>query len=284
MKTLRAVAILSTLLLAACGGGGGDEPPIEPAYQIDEVLLPQAEEMRVLFTLRGSGFGAPGDDVVVRWVAASGTPFNGESEIDVPGIVIDDGTVIGLGPSYGTPASPTSVSLALRRADGLVTSTPPLVALRPADPARFSVRLPGTAGDDTIQAGPESHFIYADAGDDEVDSGAGDDYVVGASGRDTLTTGSGSDIAQIDLAGTLADDDTVTDLDIESDMVALASTDRDIHAIIAAFGTIADTGPGGDVVIRLASGGTVTFQGIGTGSIDSLADLLLAGVKIVYPA
>jgi len=112
--------------------------------------------------------------------------------------------------------------------------------------------------------------------------GIGDDTLTGDRGNDTLTGGEGHDTFAFWYSGSggiLSGHDVITDFDSEDDILQFGmigdsnnnGTFGELEDLVAG---ITDQGAGQDVVLQLMNGGSITFKGIGTGSIDSITDLV----------
>jgi Ca2+-binding RTX toxin-like protein len=122
-----------------------------------------------------------------------------------------------------------------------------------------------------------------------LNGGAGDDWLSGDRGNDTLVGGSGQDIfsfSRTGLGGVLSGHDVISDFDGENDILRFElvgdgnnnGTAGDLADFVA---NVTDQGAGQDVVVQLLNGGSITFTGIGTGSIGSLSDLVSDPSQIV---
>ena len=124
----------------------------------------------------------------------------------------------------------------------------------------------GEAGNDTITG---------TAGDDTIDGGNATDHLTGGLGDDQLTGGIGADTF-VFCANCDEGQDTITDWDRALDILNMTGiTDAGATGLaddIDAISSITDDGT--DVVLSLNSGTVITFAGIGTGAITSVADLV----------
>jgi len=150
--------------------------------------------------------------------------------------------------------------------------------------------LLGGSGDDTIIGGGNTDWMFGQNGDDVLNGGAGNDYLnggrgddtlLGGAGNDTLLGGSGADIFTFDFAGGQggAGDDVVRDFHIgQGDSLRFTSVldvnldGADINDLVQAVAGVADDGS--NVVVSFVDGGSLTLQGLGTGAITSVNDLL----------
>lgn len=122
----------------------------------------------------------------------------------------------------------------------------------------------GDSGDDTIIAGTGKDVILGDEGDDDIYGGGGGDLISGGTGDDTLTGGGGSDIF---LFSANAGNDTITDFDVDEDMIDLSLLGTTI-----AFDdlTIADLpDDSGVTVTHTALGGTITLTGVSASELTA---------------
>jgi Ca2+-binding RTX toxin-like protein len=160
--------------------------------------------------------------------------------------------------------------------------------------ASIGSRVFGGTGNDHLTAfGGLGNLLAGGSGEDDLRvvsfGNANDSRLNGGSGRDTLESGLGDDLL---LGGADADTfvfdvnpfagnqgtDRVADLDGAEDRLAFrlfedagapGLTD-DLDAITA----VTDAGAGLDVTVEFTSGTTLVFTGVGTGLVDSLADLV----------
>ncbi len=144
----------------------------------------------------------------------------------------------------------------------------------------------GSNKDDSIALGSDATTYYALGGDDIVDAEDGDDVVHGGSGDDSLIGGSGNDV----LVGGDGSDtfatalgqggaDTIADFDSGSDRLSFADvldkdndSDVDLDDLLAMVTGVLDNGS--DVVVTFETAATLTFQGLGSGSVSSLTELV----------
>jgi hypothetical protein len=120
----------------------------------------------------------------------------------------------------------------------------------------------------TLTGGDDRDLLIGLGGKDQMDGGNGDDQLVGGRGKDTLTGGAGNDI----LEGGHGRDVFVIGEGNGNDVIKDFSR-RDVVDLGNAAGTTrfraldlreADNG----VVLRLADGGTVTFEGLSLEDLD----------------
>lgn len=124
-------------------------------------------------------------------------------------------------------------------------------------------RLFGGEGDDTVLGGAGNDALWGNAGDDRMMGGSGDDMLVGGVGTDYMTGGTGADAFVFQASG---GNDRVIDFETGVDTLVLSSTitgqqitPQDVQSMIT-------TSPGGNAVIDLGDGSSITIVGIdGTG-------------------
>ena len=120
-------------------------------------------------------------------------------------------------------------------------------------------------GDDSVDGGAGDDDLYSGAGTDTVNGGAGDDTLWGGGGDDQFTGGSGADtFVFIDGHG----DDTVTDFDVDEDILNLVETTTDFQS--AADVEAAASEENGGVLIDIGGGDSVFLDGL---SLSDLSDL-----------
>ncbi|MCU9840592.1 hypothetical protein OEZ49_22905 [Ruegeria sp. WL0004] len=114
--------------------------------------------------------------------------------------------------------------------------------------------LSGGEGDDTLQGLGGDDRLEGDAGNDSLDGGAGADTLDGGAGNDTLVGGSGADhfIVETGMGQDVADDFTLGEDRL--DLSRLSPAERDTMTI--------SSDAGGDRVITLADGSTLTLTGV----------------------
>ena len=147
--------------------------------------------------------------------------------------------------------------------------------------------LSGGAGDDEISAmgGTDNRLsggggrdrLVGSAGSDSLRGGSSSDVLTAAGGDDTLEGGGGRDTFAVSLwedEGT----DTIVDFEAGADMLVFYGVDdtgaSGLADDIDRMATIRDRGAGGDVVVTFDIGTEVVFAGRGTGSVNSIADLV----------
>ncbi|UTW59771.1 matrixin family metalloprotease [Kordiimonas sp. SCSIO 12603] len=127
----------------------------------------------------------------------------------------------------------------------------------------------GGSGNDTIDGGSGDDDIFNSAGNDTVTGGSGDDTLRANAGDDQLTGGDGSDTFFFTAGG---GQDTVTDFNVQEDILDLSNTSTDflnLGAVTAASSETIVDGISG-VLIDLGSGDTVFLQGITLESLNNV--------------
>jgi len=146
-------------------------------------------------------------------------------------------------------------------------------------------RLDGGSGDDMLMVtGGQGNVLLGGFGSDMLSGGANTDTLDGGKGKDTLEGGLGDDFltggARADefvfMAGTNEGTDHITDWETGQDILIFTGlTDTGAAGLaddIDAVSTITDDGT--DVVLELDWGTMLVFDGAGTGSVGSIADLM----------
>lgn len=127
-------------------------------------------------------------------------------------------------------------------------------------------QLSGSYGNDSITGGTGSDMIDGGNGLDTIEGGLGDDWLSGGTQADTFIFHDGTD------EGT----DHITDWEAGGDILEFAGLADTGAAGLAddidAVSTITDDGT--DVTLALDWGTTLVFEGVGTGSVSSIADLM----------
>jgi Ca2+-binding RTX toxin-like protein len=137
----------------------------------------------------------------------------------------------------------------------------------------------GSNFDDTISGDGGSNQLDGRDGNDILIGGGGGDRFIGGGGDDSIVGGSGADTFQFDLASP-AGNDTVSNFDRSvdvlsfNDVVDQGAPGLDLDDLTAAISGITDNGLGGNVVVGFDNGASITFAGVGTGSIASIQDLV----------
>jgi Ca2+-binding RTX toxin-like protein len=149
---------------------------------------------------------------------------------------------------------------------------------------------PGTAfdglgGTDKL-AGIENVFgsefndtIVGSTGVNRLEGAGGNDSLYGGSSNDVLNGGSGSDTFGFSV-GTSPAQDTVEDFERASDVLHITDVldtgapGKDLNDLNAAITSVTDGGLGGDVTVVFKNSASIIFEGVGTGAIDSIDDLV----------
>ena len=145
----------------------------------------------------------------------------------------------------------------------------------------------GGSGNDLVQGGGNADRLFGEADSDALFGGAGSDMLHGASGEDTLQGGLGDDTlfggADTDtLAYDLTTDegtDTILGFRRAMDRLAFSGVvdagSPGLADDLDAISTITDGGIRGDVEVAFDVGTVLIFVNRGTGTIDSIADLMV---------
>ena len=155
--------------------------------------------------------------------------------------------------------------------------------------------LNGNSGDDMLDGGLGADSLNGDSGDDDVNGGAGDDRIDGGSGDDRLSGGAGRDeiaggagadrisggMGDDTLSGDLGADTFVFDAATGADRVTDYTPGLDTVELVGsgfadgAAALAAAVQDGGDVVLDLGDGNTITLEDVSLGALSS-ADFLVA--------
>lgn len=132
----------------------------------------------------------------------------------------------------------------------------------------------GSFGNDTL---------IGDAGDNVLSGGYSRDRLIGREGNDSLTGGSGTDtfvFANMNKAGGDGDD-RISDFRRWSEILSfrdLADADEDgdidMDDLLDTVASVTDEGTGEAVTVAFSNGAYLTFEGLGTGQMDSITDLV----------
>ena len=118
-------------------------------------------------------------------------------------------------------------------------------------------------------------------GGDSLNGASGNDILIGGLGDDQLQGGAGADVFLFDFGGGQAapGDDIVRDFDPGdgdvlqlTDIIDVNLDGADLGDFSAAVSVVQDDGK--DVTISFEEGGSLTLDGLGTGSIDTVNALL----------
>jgi Ca2+-binding RTX toxin-like protein len=122
--------------------------------------------------------------------------------------------------------------------------------------------LIGAGGNDDIDGGEGDDRLFGNSGNDTMVGGAGADFIYAQSGDDQMEGGAGADIFQFRSAD---GDDFISDFTVHEDtFLAFGfgfASGADVFALARASG--------GDTVIDLPGGGTVTLTGVALASLDA---------------
>ncbi len=127
----------------------------------------------------------------------------------------------------------------------------------------------GGAGNDMVTGGAGNDNLFSGAGTDTVDGGAGNDTLWGGAGDDRFTGGSGDDLFVFSAGH---GDDTVTDFSVADDTLQLDETTTDFTS--AADVTAAASLSGGNLVIDLGGGDSLTLEGLSIADINLMTLVL----------
>jgi len=278
---MRSVACsLGVLILTACGSGGDDLGNGGAGGSVTAISGPLLGRVATVFVVHGTGFGPAGSTAQVRLTATGGeTPFLGSASATVSVDVLSTTTAMGIAPEAVPIAF--SAALELLPAAGGVLGGPGVAAFYEARlailPGPNDDHLVGTAGGDTLDGGVGNDSLFGGEGNDVLTGGTGHDKLYGEGGNDTLTGGPQPDGFYV-APGTEAD--TIVDYDAGVDFLVLSGAPA-TRASFALISSVGDAGLGGDVVVHWAAGGTLTLQGYGIGSIDTLDALVDAGIRML---
>ena len=124
--------------------------------------------------------------------------------------------------------------------------------------------LYGGSGNDFIDAGNTNDELFGESGNDTLIGGQGEDYLAGGTGNDVLTGDGSGGSAKEDIFYYESNfgDDTITDFDLNRDMLEIREningTSIDDPADLAAY----ITEVGGNAVISFSNGDSITLQGV----------------------
>jgi Ca2+-binding RTX toxin-like protein len=139
------------------------------------------------------------------------------------------------------------------------------------------MRGPGS-GTNRLFGGDGADWLHAEGGDGSVmDGGRNADTLVAGGADDTMRGGQGPDTF-VFVFGEAQGDDVIEDFDGSADSLGFVNAPDqgppglidDLDAVSSVF----DAGPDGDVVVTFDFGTTLTFVGLGTGAVMSIADLV----------
>ncbi|MEO6214869.1 MAG: calcium-binding protein, partial [Sphingomonas sp.] len=206
--------------------------------------------------------GATGNDVLsggdgndkLMGMAGSDTLDGGNGNDTLTGGAGDDTLIGGAGndtASYGDSTSDVTVSLAIVGAQLTGSGSDTLSGIE---------NLTGSLHNDTLTGDTVANILYGGDGDDILNGGAGADTLWGSSGADTFVFDLGTG------------QDTVSDFASGSDKLDLSAFGfADFAAVQAATHDV-----GGNAVIDLGGGDTVTLTGVLSSQLQS-GDVILSG-------
>jgi Ca2+-binding RTX toxin-like protein len=136
---------------------------------------------------------------------------------------------------------------------------------------------------ENVVGGNAGDTLRGDGGANALSGGAGNDLLAGGGGDDQLDGGLGADrfhFAALDLPGGDGRD-TIVGFERNSDILSfsdLVDADDDgvaeLDDLLASVASVTDAGAGGNVIVAFDNGASITFTGVGTGTVDSLTDLV----------
>jgi Ca2+-binding RTX toxin-like protein len=117
----------------------------------------------------------------------------------------------------------------------------------------------GGQGDDIVHGNLGNDVIYGNLGNDTIFGGQGDDVIYSGQGNDVISGGLGNDL----LFGNLGADTFVADSGAGADTIGDFHSDQgDLVSLGGQSILSTSSNPGGDLVVTLSGGGTLTFAGI----------------------
>ncbi len=135
----------------------------------------------------------------------------------------------------------------------------------------------GVGGIDTLISIED---IWASELGDSLTGNASDNLLFGSAGNDTLTGGGGADTFDFSLAVS-SGADLITDFTKATDKLSFFDVidadndlDLDLDDLNAAIANVLDNGAGSSVVVSFDNGATLTFNAAGTGTVNSIVDLV----------
>jgi Ca2+-binding RTX toxin-like protein len=144
--------------------------------------------------------------------------------------------------------------------------------------ARGSVRVSGGSGNDALTvSGGRRNWLDGGAGEDEIQGGGRSDTIIGGTLDDTLSGGGGADRFVFYAFEFEFGHDTITDFGRSEDVLVFGIADENGNGLLDELDQLAaieDQGVGGDVVVDFGFVDRLIFSGLGTGEVDSFADLV----------
>jgi hypothetical protein len=132
----------------------------------------------------------------------------------------------------------------------------------------------GNEDANTLTGTSNADYLLGRGGNDILSGLGGDDLLIGGYGNDTLSGGTGVDTFVFSLAAN-SGNDTITDFTPGVDKLSFidvldtdGSTVIDLGDVIS---SVADNGA--NVTVNLNNGGSINLQGIGNGTVDTVAEL-----------
>jgi Ca2+-binding RTX toxin-like protein len=120
----------------------------------------------------------------------------------------------------------------------------------------------GAGGDDEINGDDGDDRPFGNSGNDSLRGESGNDFIYGQSGTDELIGGTGANIFQFH---SLDGDDVITDFIVNEDIFLAFGFGFASGANILALAQM----HGGDTVVDLTGGGTVTLTGVALATLDA---------------
>jgi Ca2+-binding RTX toxin-like protein len=136
-----------------------------------------------------------------------------------------------------------------------------------------------------VRGGAHEDQITGNGGANRLEGREGEDTLTGAGGNDALVGGADADTFRFNGFG--EGDDVIEDWDDSLDILSFkdildTGSDGILDDLQAAIADIEDNEAGGDVVVTFNNGSTLTFQGVGTGAITDITQLVTdANTQIV---
>jgi Ca2+-binding RTX toxin-like protein len=125
------------------------------------------------------------------------------------------------------------------------------------------------------------NYIIGNSGKNVLDGKNGNDTIQGSLGNDTMTGGAGKDKFVFDVSNAKEGKDVITDFAKADDILSLhnvgdrnADSKVNLADLLLTISSVVDHGAGKAVDVIFDSGAQITFNGAGTGSVDSIVDLV----------
>jgi hypothetical protein len=132
----------------------------------------------------------------------------------------------------------------------------------------------GDEGANSLTGTNNADYLLGRGGDDILSGLGGDDLLIGGYGNDILTGGSGADTFVFSLAAN-SGNDTITDFTPGTDKLSFIDViDTDGSNVIDLGDVISAVSDNGtNITLSLNNGGSINLQGIGNGTVDTVAEL-----------